>query len=208
MFRNLGEYLKELERRGELVRVRDEVSAELEITALADAAFKSGGPALLFENVRGRDFPLVIGLYGTPERTARALGVEKLDELAARVQRLLELKPAGGLAGALAMLPKLGELKGLFPKKVRRAPVQEVVLTGEAVDLGRLPVQTCWPADGGPFVTLPQVITRDPETGEYNVGMYRMQVFGPRTTAMHWQLYKTGRKHFEKARALGRRLEV
>ncbi|WP_456481152.1 menaquinone biosynthesis decarboxylase [Oceanithermus sp.] len=208
MFKNLGEYLADLERRGELVRVRDEVSAELEITALADAAFKSGGPALLFENVRGRDFPLVIGLYGTPERTARALGVRTLDELAEKVQRLLDLKPAGGLAGALALLPKLGELKGLFPKKVWRAPVQEVVRTGEAVDLGRLPVQTCWPGDGGPFITLPQVITRDPETGEYNVGMYRMQVFGPRTTAMHWQLYKTGRKHFEKARALGRKLEV
>lgn len=208
MFRNLGEYLDDLERRGELVRVQDEVSAELEITALADRAFKSGGPALLFERVRGRDFPLVIGLFGTPERTARALGVTELDELAAKVQRLLDLKPAGGLAGALALLPKLGELKGLFPKKSRRAPVQEVVLTGEAVDLGRLPVQTCWPADGGPFVTLPQVITKDPETGEYNVGMYRMQVYGPRATAMHWQLYKTGRKHFEKARALGKRLEV
>ena len=208
MFENLGAYLNELERRGELVRVRDEVSAELEITALADAAFKSGGPALLFENVRDRDFPLVIGLYGTPERTARALGVDRLDELAEKVQRLLELKPAGGLAGALALLPKLGELKGLFPRKVRRAPVQEVVQTGEAVDLGRLPVQTCWPGDGGPFVTLPQVITKDPETGEYNVGMYRMQVFGPRATAMHWQLYKTGRKHFEKARKLGKRLEV
>ncbi|HGY08929.1 MAG TPA: menaquinone biosynthesis decarboxylase [Oceanithermus profundus] len=208
MFRSLGDFLNDLERRGELVRVPEEVSAELEITALADAAFKSGGPALLFENVRDRDFPLVIGLFGTPERTARALGVGKLDDLAARVQRLLELKPAGGLAGALAMLPKLGELKGLFPRKVRRAPVQEVVQTGEAVDLGRLPVQTCWPGDGGPFVTLPQVITKDPETGECNVGMYRMQVFGPRSTAMHWQLYKTGRRHFEKARKLGKRLEV
>ena len=208
MFRNLNAYLTELERRSELRRVSDPVAAKLEITALADHAFKSGGPALLFENVPGKGFPLVIGLYGTPQRTALALGVEQLDELAAKVQRLLDLKPAGGLAGALAMLPKLGELKGLFPRKVRRAPVQEVVLTGEQIDLGRLPVQTCWPGDAGPFITLPQVITRDPETGELNVGMYRMQVFGPRTTAMHWQLYKTGRKHFEKARALGRRLEV
>ncbi len=208
MFRNLSEYLNDLENDGELVRVSQPVSAELEITALADRAFKSGGPALLFENVKGKDFPLVIGLFGTPKRTARALGVTNLDELAAKVQRLLDIKPAGGLSGVMAMLPKLGELKGLFPKKVRRAPVQEVVLTGAKIDLGRLPVQTCWPDDGGPFFTLPQVITKDPETGEYNVGMYRMQVFGPRETGMHWQIYKTGRKHFEKARKLGRRLEV
>ena len=208
MFRNLGDYLRALEARGELLRIQEPVSAELEVTALADRAFKKGGPALLFENVVGRDFPLAIGLFGTPERTAFALGVRRLDELAERVERLLALAPEPGLRGMVALLPKLKDLKGLFPKRVKRAPVQEVVLVGEAVDLSRLPVQKCWPKDGGPFITLPQVITKDPETQELNVGMYRMQVVGRNKTLMHWQLHKTGRRHFEKAKALGRRLEV
>ncbi len=208
MFRNLGAYLEALRARGELARVSEPVSAELEVTALADRAFKTGGPALLIENLPGKDFPLAIGLFGTPERTAFALGVGRLEELAERVERLLALAPEPGLRGAVALLPKLKELRGLFPRRVKRAPVQEVVRTGEAVDLARLPVQKCWPKDGGPFVTLPQVITRDPETGELNVGMYRMQVVGRDRTLMHWQLHKTGRRHFEKARALGRRLPV
>ncbi len=208
MFRNLGDYLRALESRGELVRVPEPVSAELEVTAFADRAFKTGGPALLFEHVRGRDFPLVIGIFGTPERTAFALGVPELEALAERVERLLALAPEPGVRGLLGLLPKLKEARGLFPRRVRRAPVQAVVQTGDAVDLTRLPVQKCWPKDGGPFITLPQVITKDPETGELNVGMYRMQVVGPRATLMHWQLHKTGRKHFEKAKAMGRRLEV
>ncbi len=208
MFRNLGAYLRALKARGELLAIEEPVSAELEITALADRAFKTGGPALLFKNVREKDFPLVIGLFGTPERTAFALGVRRLEELAERVERLLALAPEPGLRGMVALLPKLKELKGLFPKRVARAPVQEVVQTGEAVDLSRLPVQKCWPKDGGPFITLPQVITKDPETGELNVGMYRMQVVGKNRTLMHWQLHKTGRRHFEKARALGKRLPV
>ncbi len=208
MFRNLGAYLRALKARGELLAIEEPVSAELEITALADRAFKTGGPALLFERVPGKDFPLVIGIFGTPERTAFALGVRRLGELAERVERLLALAPEPGLRGMVALLPKLKELKGLFPKRVARAPVQEVVQTGEAVDLSRLPVQKCWPKDGGPFITLPQVITKDPETGELNVGMYRMQVVGKNRTLMHWQLHKTGRRHFEKAKALGKKLPV
>ncbi len=208
MFLNLGDYVKALKARGELLEIEEPVSAELEVTALADRAFKSGGPALLFKNVKDRDFPLLIGLFGTPERTAFALGVRDLDELSEKVARLLDLAPEPGIRGMVALLPKLKELKGLFPKRVRRAPVQEVVKTGEEIDLSRLPVQTCWPKDGGPFITLPQVITKDPETGELNVGMYRMQVVGRDQTLMHWQLHKTGRKHYEKAKALGKRLEV
>jgi len=208
VFANLGAYLRALEDRGELVRVKAPVSAELEITEIADRVVKAGGPAILFENVTGKRFPLAINLFGTPERTAFALGVDRLEALAERVEKLLALAPEPGLRGVLGLLPKLGELKGFFPKRVARAPVQEVVHTGETVDLGALPVQTCWPADGGPFITLPQVITRDPETGELNVGMYRMQVLDAKSTAMHWQLHKTGRRHFEKAKALGRRLEV
>ncbi|AEB11033.1 menaquinone biosynthesis decarboxylase [Marinithermus hydrothermalis] len=208
MFRNLHAYLTALEQRGELVRIQAPVSHELEITEIADRMVKSGGPALLFENIPEKDFPLVIGLFGTAQRTAFALGVEALEDLADKVHRLLELEPQTGLAGLMRMLPKLGALKGFFPRRVRRAPVQEVVLRGEAVDLTRLPVQKCWPKDGGPFITLPLVITKDPETGEVNVGMYRMQVLDRASTAMHWQLHKTGRLHFEKAKRLGKRLEV
>lgn len=208
MFRNLGAYLRALKARGELLEIDEPVSAELEATAFADRAFKTGGPALLFKNVREKDFPLAIGLFGTPDRTAFALGVKNLDALAEKVERLLALAPEPGVRGLVALLPKLRELKGLFPRRVARAPVQEVVLAGEAVDLFRLPVQKCWPKDGGPFITLPQVITKDPETGELNVGMYRMQVVAKNRTLMHWQLHKTGRRHFEKARALGKRLPV
>ena len=209
MFRNLRAYLEALERRGELHRVRVPVSAELEIAEIADRVVKAGGPALLFERVVGKDFPVAIGLFGTRARTAFALGVEDLDELARKVEALLALEPGkGGLSALLGLLPKLPLLRGFFPRRVRRAPVQEVVLRGEAVDLRRLPVLKSWPLDGGPFLTLPLVITKDPETGELNLGMYRMQVLDRRSTAMHWQWHKVGRRHLEKAKRLGRRLEV
>ncbi|BDG15513.1 menaquinone biosynthesis decarboxylase [Thermus brockianus] len=185
------------------------MSAELEITEIADRMVKGGGPALLFERVLGKDFPVAIGLFGTRERTAFALGVEDLDELAQKVEALLALNPGkGGLSALMGLLPKLPLLKGFFPRRVRRAPVQEVVHKGEAVDLSRLPILTCWPLDGGPFLTLPLVITKDPETGEINLGMYRMQVLDQRSTAMHWQLHKVGRRHLEKAKKLGKKLEV
>ena len=209
MFRNLRAYLEALERRGELHRVRVPVSAELEIAEIADRVVKAGGPALLFERVVGKDFPVAIGLFGTRARTAFALGVEDLDELARKVEALLALEPGkGGLSALLGLLPKLPLLRGFFPRRVRRAPVQEVVWRGEEVDLRRLPVLKCWPLDGGPFLTLPLVITKDPETGELNLGMYRMQGRDPRSTAMHWQWHKVGRRHLEKAKRLGRRLEV
>ncbi|MGQ9511273.1 MAG: menaquinone biosynthesis decarboxylase [Thermaceae bacterium] len=209
MFKNLQAYLEALRARGELQRVRVPVEAELEVAEIADRVVKKGGPALLFENVVGKDFPLVIGLFGTRERTAFALGVKDLDELAEKVQALLALEPKeGGLSTLLGLLPKLGALKGFFPRYVKAPPVQEVVWRGEEVDLRRLPILKTWPLDAGPFITLPLVITKDPETGELNLGMYRMQVLDGRSTAMHWQLHKVGRRHYEKARRLGRRLEV
>ncbi len=209
MFRNLQAFIQALEGRGELVRVREAVSCELEITEIADRMVKAGGPALLFEKVQNRDFPVFIGGFGTAERTALAMGVQSLDDLAAKVANLMKLNPGkGGLKAALALLPKLGELKGFFPKRVRRGPVQEVVWRGEEIDLHKIPILKCWPLDGGPYITLPLVITKDPETGELNLGMYRMQVLDKRSTAMHWQLHKVGRRHYDKAKKLGKRLEV
>ncbi|MBZ9716084.1 menaquinone biosynthesis decarboxylase [Deinococcus multiflagellatus] len=207
-FPDLQSFLRLLEARGELVRVRTPVSRDLEITEIADRLVKTGGPAVLFEQVIGSDFPLVIGLMGTRERTALALGVSDLDDLAARVRHLIDLKGAKGLGGLLGQLPKLRDAMNLPPRRVKTGPAQEVIWRGDEVDLSRLPILKCWPQDGGPFVTLPLVITKDPETGERNMGMYRMQVMGKNVTGMHWQRHKTGTKHLEKAKALGQRLEV
>ena len=208
MYTDLRSFVAALEKRGELLRIKELVSAELEITEIADRMVKQGGPALLFENVVGKDFPLVIGLYGTRERMALALGAKSLDAIGDRIRDLLDVKLGGGLFGLASNLPKLKELASLPPKRVRGGPVQEVVWRGDEVDLTRLPVLTCWPGDGGPFITLPLVISKDPETGEKNIGMYRMQVYDKNTTGMHWQRHKTGARHLEKAKKLGQRLEV
>ncbi|WP_194165414.1 menaquinone biosynthesis decarboxylase [Deinococcus terrestris] len=207
-FPDIQSFMRVLEERGELVRVSVPVRRELEITEIADRLVKSGGPAVLFENVVGSDFPLVIGLMGTRERTAQALGVSDLDDLAAKIRHLIDLKGSGGLGGLLGNVGKLRDAMNLPPRRVKSGPAQEVIWRGDEVDLGKLPILKCWPLDGGPFVTLPLVITKDPETGERNMGMYRMQVMGKNVTGMHWQRHKTGTKHLEKAKRLGQRLEV
>ncbi|BDP40261.1 menaquinone biosynthesis decarboxylase [Deinococcus aetherius] len=207
-FPDIQSFMRLLEERGELVRVSVPVSRELEITEIADRLVKSGGPAVLFEHVRGSPFPLVIGLMGTRERTALALGVKDLDDLAAKVRHLVDLKGGGGVGGLLSNVGKLRDAMHLPPRRVRAGPAQEVVWRGDEVDLGKLPILKCWPLDGGPFVTLPLVITRDPETGERNMGMYRMQIMGKNVTGMHWQRHKTGTRHLEKAKRLGQHLEV
>lgn len=208
MYTDLHTFIAELEKRGELIRIKEGISHDLEITEIADRLVKKNGPALLFENVPGKQFPLVIGLYGTRKRMALALGVEDLDDIGNRIRSLLDVKLGGGLLGLASNLPKLKELAALPPKRVRSGPVQEVVWRGDEVDLNKLPVLNCWPQDGGPFVTLPLVISKDPENGDLNIGMYRMQVFDKNTTGMHWQRHKTGAKHLEKAKKLGKRLEV
>ncbi|WP_425146099.1 menaquinone biosynthesis decarboxylase [Deinococcus sp.] len=212
-FPDLPSFVRSLEERGELLRIDVPVSAELEITEIADRLVKRGGPALLFENVRlpGGEtsaFPVAIGLLGTRQRVALSLGLPDLDALARRVRELIDLSGAKGLSGMLSQLPKLRDAMNLPPRRVSRAVSQEVVWRGDEVDLGKLPVLKCWPLDGGPFVTLPLVITRDPDTGERNMGMYRMQIIDKTTTGMHWQRHKTGTRHLEKAKRLGQRLEV
>ncbi len=208
MYPDLKSFIRALEKRGELLRVTEPVSSELEITEIADRMVKAGGPALLFENVVGKDFPLVIGLYGTRERMALALGATSLDAIGDRIRDLLDVKLGGGLFGLASNLPKLKELAALPPKRVRSGPVQEIIWRGDEVDLTKLPVLTCWPGDGGPFVTLPLVISNDPETSDPNIGMYRMQIYDKNTTGMHWQRHKTGARHLEKAKRSGKRLEV
>ena len=200
---DLRGFLAALEKAGDLTRITAEVDPVLEITEIADRVVKAGGPALLFERPKGSSIPVLINLFGTERRMARALGVEKLDDIAHRLQELIatfETKPAGVL-DKLKLLPKLKDLSDVFPKDVRSGPCQEVVRTGDQVNLEALPILQCWPQDAGRYITLPLVLTRNPETGKRNVGFYRMQVFDRRTTAMHWQRHKGGAAHYRRATA-------
>jgi 4-hydroxy-3-polyprenylbenzoate decarboxylase len=209
-YEGMGEFVMALEKRRELVRVSAPVDPHLEISAIADRVMKrTGGPALLFENVSGSRFPLLTNAFGSRTRMSLALGVNDFEEHARTLQSLLHARPELSVAGVAAALAALPGLVGLIPSPVSDAPCQEVVQTGDRVDLLALPILTSWPKDGGPFITLPNVVTRDPETRARNVGMYRMQRIDRCTTAMHWQIHKTGARHFRRARELGLgRLEV
>src|SRR3954471_16039312 len=193
--RDLRDWIALLEREGELVRVAAEVDPHLEITEIVDRVVKAGGPALLFENPKS-SHPLLINQFGTERRMCLAFGADSLDDVGRRLGDVLEMQPPQGLAEKVRGLKKLKSIADSAPKSVRSGPVQEVVLTGDEVDLGLLPVQTCWPGDAAPFITLPAVITKDPRSGGRNVGMYRLQVLDERTTAMHWQIHKDGRADY------------
>lgn len=206
-YRDLREFINALERRGLLRRISVEVDSELEITEITDRVVKSGGPALLFERVRGYDVPVLINAFGSEERVRLALGVDDLDDLGRELVRLLQPDLPTTFLDKLKTLPKLAELSSFLPKVVRGGPCQEVVVRDRPT-LAQFPILKCWPKDAGRFITLPLVFTRDPETGRRNVGMYRMQVFDERTTGMHWHLHKDGAGHYRRACAGKRRLEV
>jgi 4-hydroxy-3-polyprenylbenzoate decarboxylase len=203
--RTLRDWIALLEQEGELVRVSAEVDPHLELTEIVDRTVKSGGPALLFENPRGSSHPLLINQFGTERRMCLAFGVDRLDDVATKLEDVLEMQPPQGLVEKVRGLAKLKSIADSLPKSVRTGACQEVVLTGEEVDLDALPIQTCWPQDAAPFITLPAVITRDPRTGSRNVGMYRMQKLDRRSTFMHWQIHKDGRMDYLAAEG---RLEV
>jgi 4-hydroxy-3-polyprenylbenzoate decarboxylase len=192
---SLRDWISLLEGENELVRVDVEVDPRLEVTEIVDRTIKSDGPALLFTNPRSLH-PLLINQFGTERRMCMAFDAPSLDAVARKLEDVLEMQPPQGLAEKVRGLKKLKSIADSLPKTTRSGPVQEVVLTGEEIDLGLLPVQTCWPGDVGPFITLPAVITKDPQTGVRNVGMYRMQVLDERTTAMHWQIHKDGRMDY------------
>ena len=192
---SLREWISLLERENELVRVDVEVDPRLEVTEIVDRTIQSGGPALLFTNPKSRH-PLLINQFGTERRMCMAFDAPSLDAVARKLEDVLEMQPPQGLAEKVRGLRKLKSIADSLPKTARSGPAQEVVLTGEDIDLGLLPIQTCWPGDAGPFITLPAVITKDPHTGVRNVGMYRMQVLDERTTAMHWQIHKDGRMDY------------
>jgi 4-hydroxy-3-polyprenylbenzoate decarboxylase len=193
---DLRSWIALLEREGELVRVSAEVDPHLEVTEIVDRTVKAGGPALLFDNPKGSSHSLLINQFGTERRMCLGLGVDRLDDVAAKLEDVLEMQPPQGLVDKVRGLQKLKSIADSLPQTARRGPAQEVVLTGGDVDLGALPVQTCWPGDAAPFITLPAVITKDPRTGTRNVGMYRMQILDRSTTAMHWQIHKDGRADY------------
>ena len=205
-FKNIRDFIAFLDEKGQLRRVTTSVSCELEISEVCDRVVKAGGPALLFENVQGYDIPVLINMYGTEQRMAWALGVERLDDLVDRVSEVLGLMqgPPHGFMEKLHTLGQLRQLASVQPRTVRNAPCQEVVLSGDDADLNSFPILKCWPQDAGRYITLPLVVTRDPETGARNLGMYRIQVYDARTAAMHWQTHKVGTQHYrasaEKAR--------
>jgi 4-hydroxy-3-polyprenylbenzoate decarboxylase len=205
-YRSLRQFLDRLEQAGELVRVKEPVDTHLEMAALADRAAKQGGPALLFEQPGKGRLPVAMNLFGTRRRTSWALSCDDFEEHAAELRSLLKMAPPQGLWEKLKMLPRLGKLATLTPKHVSGGPVQEIV--EREPDLSALPVLTTWPHDAGPFITLPQVITRDPENGLRNVGMYRVQVLGPRRLAMHWQLHKTATAHYRGYQRRGEKMPV
>src|SRR5712691_3083009 len=193
---DLRAWIALLEREGELVRVGAEVDPELEITEVTDRTVKAGGPALLFENVKGSSHPLLINQFGTERRMCMAFDAPSLDAVAERVADVLEMQPPQGIVEKVRGLQKLKSIADSQPRTVRRGACQEIVLTGDDASLDALPIQKCWPEDAAPFITLPAVITRDPHDGTRNVGMYRMQKLGPRSTAMHWQIHKDGRADY------------
>jgi 4-hydroxy-3-polyprenylbenzoate decarboxylase len=199
-YRDLREFIGRLEKEGELKRIGAEVDWKLEVTEITDRVTKRGGPALLFENIKGSKTPLAINLFGSERRMCLALEVGDLKEVADRITSYIDFKTPQGLVDKLKMLPKLGELGAFFPASVKSGVCQEVIKR-DNFSLLDFPVIQCWPQDAGRFITFPMVITRNPETGKRNVGCYRLQVFDERTTAMHWQTQKHGAEHFRRLRA-------
>ncbi len=208
--KNLQHFIRILEKEGELIRIKTYVNPELEIAEITDRVSKTpgGGKALLFENT-GYDFPVLMNAYGSNRRMCLALGVEQLDDVAKEIENLFQTlsAPKENIFDKLKLLPKLGQFASWMPKvNSGRGECQQVVMQNP--DITKLPVITCWPKDGGPFVTLPIIHTKDPNSGARNVGMYRMQVFGPTLTGMHWHKHKVSAKHFNEYKKLGKKMPV
>ncbi len=209
-YRNQSEFISALEKAGELIRIKSFVDPKLEIAEITDRISKSGdgGKALLFENT-GYDFPVLMNAYGSERRMCMALGVNHLNDVAKEIENLFKLvsSPKENIFDKLKLLPKLGQFASWMPKvKSGKGECQEVIMS--TPDITKLPVITCWPKDGGPFVTLPVIHTKDPNTQSRNVGMYRMQIFGPALTGMHWHKHKVSAKHFNEYKKLGKRMPI
>jgi 4-hydroxy-3-polyprenylbenzoate decarboxylase len=197
------DFIEALDRAGELVRITAEVDPVLEVTEIATRVMREYGPALLFENVRGSKIPLLINAYGSYRRMCMSLGVDSLDEISERITSLIDIKPPTSFKESLKMLPQVAQVRKFPPRTAKNAACQEVVLRGDQIDLNALPIIKCWPEDGGKFITLPQVITKNPETGAQNLGMYRMQVIDRATTFLHAQTHHDTARHLRMYRERG-----
>ncbi len=206
-FKDIQHFMRFLEDRGELVRVKAEVDADLEITEITDRVSKNYGKALLFENVKGSDYPVLINSMGSEERMSWALGVEKLEDVERDIADLINMQNYMKIPSLIKSVPNLMRLLAVLPWKLPiKGACQEVI--EHDPDLSTLPVLKCWPDDGGKFFTLPLVMTKDPDTGVQNTGMYRMQIFDKNTTGMHWHWHKDGREIYDKYRKLGGKMPV
>ncbi len=215
-YQSLNDFIMFLDERHALVRIREEVSTNLEISEICDRVSKSsdGGQALLFENVINHNngqkstFSVLINAFGSQKRMAWALGVESVEEVASELETLVKTQPPQSLMDKIRMLPTLARVASFAPKKVSSGACQEVVLTGDDVDLTKIPILKCWPGDANSFITFPCVITRDPDNGHRNVGMYRMQLVDKTTTGMHWQSHKVGNRHFQRYKELKQKIPI
>jgi 4-hydroxy-3-polyprenylbenzoate decarboxylase len=198
-YNDLRDFIAQLEQRGQLKRISQEIDPNLEMTEICDRTLRSGGPALLFENVKGSDIPVLGNLFGTPERVALGMGkesVEALREVGKLLAFLKEPEPPKGMKDAWDKLPVFKQVLNMAPKVVKKAPCQEVVIEGDDVDLGKLPIQTCWPGDAGPLITWGLVVTKGPNKERQNLGIYRQQVIGKNQVIMRWLAHRGGALDF------------
>ncbi|HKW98216.1 MAG TPA: menaquinone biosynthesis decarboxylase [Bryobacteraceae bacterium] len=194
---DLRDFIRKLEKEGELKRISLAVDPVLEIAEFADRAVKSGGPALLFERPKGYRIPVLINSYASMRRMELALEVDSVETVARRISEYLEMRMPEGLIGKIKMLPKLAEMGAFFPKTVGKGKCQEII-KHDGFSLFDYPVLQCWPEDAGRFITLPMVFSKNPDTGKRNCGCYRMQLYDDRTAGMHWQTHKQGAEHYRR----------
>lgn len=198
-FRDLREFLDMLEANGDLVRIKEEIDPNLEMTEIADRTLRGGGPALLFENPKGYNVPLLANLFGTEKRVAQGMGadsIEALREIGELLAYLRQPDPPKGMRDLIDKAPLLKKVLNMGPKTISRPPCQDIVIDGDDIDLNKLPIQTCWPGDVGPLVTWPLVITRGPEKPRMNLGIYRMQLIGRNKLIMRWLSHRGGALDF------------
>lgn len=194
-YSDLRDFIDELEKRGELKRIQAEVDPILEMTEISDRVLRAGGPALLFENPKGHNIPVLANLFGTPERVALGMGaesVDKLREIGELLAFLKEPEPPKGMKDAWQKLPIFKQVLNMAPKEVNKAPCQKIIFSGEDVDLNRLPIQLCWPEDAGPLLTWGLVITKGPLKERLNLGIYRQQLIGKNKLIMRWLSHRGG----------------